>query len=150
MAWACWLGGPSRSARPWQGLAAVLLLLAVALAVDWRGRIAVAGATALALGALQTLGAMAWQPPRWTAWLARISYPVFLVHFAVLLGVGTAWGLWFPRAPWANLAGMVLVFALSLVAGAMLQRLERGAGRLRAVLGWQLAVLAAGMVVMAA
>lgn len=142
---AAWAAG---SARPLRWLAAVALLGALALVVDWRGRIALAWVTALGLGALQAAGAMAWQPPRWVAWLSRVSYPVFLVHFSVLLAVGTLWGRWFPTGPVVNAAGMVLAFVLSLGAGALLHRLEQGAMGPRTALGWQVAVLAVGMVAM--
>lgn len=138
----------ARSARPWTGLAAVAALGAVALALDWRDRIAVAWVSALALGVLQAAGAMAWQPPQWVAWLARISYPVFLVHFSVLLAVGALWGWLWPEGAAVHALGMLVAFALSLAAGAGLHRLEQGLVRPRVALGWQLAVLAAGLVAM--
>jgi rhodanese-related sulfurtransferase len=83
--------------------------------------------------------------PAWIAWLARVSYPVFLVHFSVLLAVGALWRLWWPTQPLANGLGMLLVFVVSLWGGAALQRLEQGSARLRTALGWQLAVLVAGL-----
>ena len=141
-------GWAARSARPWTGLAAVAALGALALALDWRGRIAVALVSALSLGALQALGAMAWRPPHWVGWLSRISYPVFLVHFAVLLAVGALWGWLWPSGAVVHALGMVVAFALSLVAGAGLHRLEQGMVRPRTALGWQMAVLAAGLVAM--
>lgn len=141
-------GWAARSSRPWAGLAAVALLGTVALAVGWRDRIAVAWVCALLLGLLQAKGAMGWQPPRWMAWLAAVSYPVFLVHFAVLLAVGALWGWLWPDGGTVHLLGMALVFALSLLAGAGLHRLEQRIVRPRTALGWQVAVLAAGMLAM--
>ncbi|KQP35576.1 acyltransferase [Pseudorhodoferax sp. Leaf274] len=141
-------GWSARSARPWAGLAAVAALGIAALVLDWRDRIAVAWVCALALGALQAAGAMAWQPPRWIGWLSRISYPVFLVHFSVLLGTGALWAWLWPDGAAVHALGMVVAFALSLAAGAALQRLEQRIVRPRAALGWQLAVLAAGLVAM--
>ncbi|CAN7580520.1 acyltransferase family protein [Pseudorhodoferax sp. LjRoot39] len=138
----------ARSARPWAGLAAVAALGGLALALGWRDRIAVAWACALALGVLQASGAMAWQAPRWVAWLSGISYPVFLVHFPVLLAVGALWRWLWPQGAVQHALGMALVFALSLLAGAGLHRLEQRIVRPRSALGWQMAVLAAGMLAM--
>ncbi|HVR51519.1 MAG TPA: acyltransferase [Pseudorhodoferax sp.] len=139
----------ARAERPWPGLAAVALLGALALALGWRDRIAVAWVCALTLGVLQATGAMAWQAPRWVQSLARISYPVFLVHFAVLLAVGALWRWLWPTGAMVHALGMALVFGLSLLLGAGLQRLEQGIVRPRTALGWQVAVLAAGMLAMA-
>lgn len=141
-------GWAARSDRPWAWWGGLALLGLMALAVDWRGRIAVAWLTSLGLGAVPISGAMSWQAPRWVAWLARISYPVFLVHFSVLLAVGALWARWFPNGPWANALGMLLAFGLSLWAGAALHRLERNLVRPRVAVGWQVAVLAAGMLAM--
>ncbi|RCW73014.1 acyltransferase family protein [Pseudorhodoferax soli] len=142
-------GWAARGPRPWACLAAVALLGIVALALGWRDRIAVAWVCALGLGALQATGAMDWQPPRWMAWLAAISYPVFLVHFAVLLAVGSLWAWWWPDGPLVHALGMGVAFGLSLLAGAGLHRMAQGIVRPRAALGWQVAVLAAGLVAMA-
>jgi peptidoglycan/LPS O-acetylase OafA/YrhL len=134
-----------RSTHPRMALAGIAMLGLLALLVDPRARIAVAWLTALGLGLLQLRGWMDWQPPAWIAWLARVSYPVFLVHFSVLLAVGALWRLWWPTQPLANGLGMLLVFVVSLWGGAALQRLEQGSARLRTALGWQLAVLVAGL-----
>lgn len=139
----------ARAARPWAWLAAVAALGGLALALGWRDRIAVAWACALALGVLQASGAMAWQAPRWVQALARISYPVFLVHFAVLLAVGALWRWLWPAGAMVHALGMVLVFGLSLLIGAALQRLEQRVARPSTALGWQVAVLAAGMLAIA-
>ena len=141
-------GWAAASPRPMMWVAGIAALGALALALDWRGRIAVAWVCALALAVLQIAGGMAWRAPRWLGGLASISYPVFLVHFSVLLAIGAAWGRWFPEGVMTNAAGLVLAFGLSLAAGAALHRLERGRRRPRTALGWQLAVLAAGWVAM--
>jgi peptidoglycan/LPS O-acetylase OafA/YrhL len=141
-------GWSARSVRPWAGLATVAVLGSLALVLGWRDRIAVAWACALALGVLQATGAMEWPAPRWIAWLSGVSYPVFLVHFPVLLAVGALWHWLWPQGAVQHALGMVLVFALSLLAGAGLHRLEQRIVRPRNALGWQVAVLAAGMLAM--
>jgi peptidoglycan/LPS O-acetylase OafA/YrhL len=97
-------------------LAAVVL---VALAFEWRSRILVAGLTALALVLAADLrhpgGALA-------AALARISYPVFLIHYPVCLVVGAAVLRFWPDSVAVNVFGMVAAWLLSLGAGALLQR----------------------------
>jgi peptidoglycan/LPS O-acetylase OafA/YrhL len=65
------------------------------------------------------------------AFLARISYPVFVLHYAVILFVGALVNSQWPDSPGINALGMVAAWGLSLVAGAMLQRwLERTAAPL--------------------
>jgi peptidoglycan/LPS O-acetylase OafA/YrhL len=127
-----WVRGLKASREPAAlGLAVVV---AIALAVDWRSRIALAGATALLL-------CLAPEPAAWrpglarmgralVAWLSRISYPVFLLHYPILLLVGAVVGSQWPDSPGVNALGMVATWALSLAAGAGLQRLlDRHAGR---------------------
>ena len=68
------------------GIAVMLILTAVALAIEWRSRIAIAGLTAAALVALQMAGtSLAWQAPRWVSLMGRLAYPLFLVHYPVML-----------------------------------------------------------------
>ena len=96
-------------------------LLAVALAIQWRDRIALAGLTALVL---------LWQPGRWALarsrldplvqWLAKVSYAVFLLHYPVSMAVNaTVMQLWPSYVP-AHVAGLVVSWALSLACGWLL------------------------------
>jgi peptidoglycan/LPS O-acetylase OafA/YrhL len=97
-------------------LAGVVLL---ALAFEWRSRILVAGLTALALvlaADLRHPGGVV------TRTLARISYPVFLIHYPVCLVVGAAVLRFWPDSVAINVLGMVAAWLLSLGAGALLQR----------------------------
>lgn len=155
------------------GAAAWVLLIglwgAVALALEFRTRIAVAWGTALWLvavlgwqarrgGALAGpggAGAPARRPPsRWNAWrgwparLGRMSYSVFLVHFPVCLLVNAmVSGLW-PASPAMNALGMAAAMALSLAAGRLLyERVERRVPSWALALRWQAGVVGAGMVV---
>lgn len=111
------------SARPYRmaGSAALAAVAALALWLDWRSRIAVAAATAL------LLAAFAARPtplplPRLVAMLARISYEVFLVHYAVLLAIGAIVHRLAPAGFGANVAGLLAVWLLSIGLGAVVQR----------------------------
>ncbi|MEY8879746.1 MAG: acyltransferase family protein, partial [Leptothrix sp. (in: b-proteobacteria)] len=130
-----WLGQPGaepRRASRWvRGLGGVALLLLVALALwlEWRSRIALAGVLALALAL--NLG-RARLPQTWghgrIRHLARISYGVFLVHYPVSLLVASLLTWAAPESALANLLGLVIAWLLSLWAGDAL---------LRGVAGWQ-------------
>jgi peptidoglycan/LPS O-acetylase OafA/YrhL len=137
-----------RSPRPGLGLAAVALLGVLALALDWRGRIAVALATALVLGGSLLLASPPrWRCPRALERLSEASYCVFLVHYPVCLLVSAAWSRLWPTQPGWNAAGMLLAFGLSLLAGQGLYRMEMRLQRPRAALGVWVALAAAGVLV---
>ena len=143
---ACWA---VRSRAPWGWVAAMLLLGGVALAIDFRGRIAVALATALCLVvALRSQRVRAWQGVAPVVQLGQMSYSVFLVHFAVcLLANAVASRLW-PASPALNALGMVLAFGLSLAAGRQLYlRVERHVPSGRTAFRWQLVLVGTGMLV---
>lgn len=159
------------------GAAAWTLLIglwgAVALALEFRTRIAVAWGTALWL-----VAALAWQarradavtghgdagsgggasaprpPSRWMSWrgwpagLGRMSYSVFLVHFPVCLLVNAAVAYLWPASPAMNALGMAVAMALSIAAGRLLyERVERRVPSWALALRWQAGVVGAGVVV---
>lgn len=138
------VGWATRSTRPAMGLAAIAVLGAVALALDWRGRIAVALVTALTLGLLQLHG-QGLRMPRALQRLGQISYAVFLVHFPVCLLVGALWSQLWPTQPGWNALGMLVAFVLSLLAGRWLHAWETRLARPRMALGLQLALLTTGV-----
>ena len=111
---------PSKSA--W--LAGMVALLVAALWVDWRSRIAIAGATAMVLA---TAPAFSWSPGKHLKSIAgrlgKMSYSLFLAHYPVglLLGAVVAW-LW-PRNPVMNGLGIVLAWLLSLTAASAMYAL---------------------------
>lgn len=113
-----WLSTQPRKA--WWSLGLALAVLA-ALAIEWRSRILVAGIVALLL---------AWgtdRAPRWPlnaplAFLGRISFPVFLIHYPVCLAVGAVVFWRWPASATINALGMVAAWLLSLAAGALLHR----------------------------
>ena len=113
-----WLG--ARAPRPAWAAAALLALGLSALLVDFRGRIAVALATAVLLLWAGRAAAGRLPVPGWVTALAHRSYAVFLIHFPVCLAVGAVVELLWPAAPWPAAAGMLLAFGLSLVAGHLL------------------------------
>ena len=124
MGWLAWRARQSRI--PPKGWAILLGLGLLALWVDPRWRITTAWATAMLLAAapsawLQTAVVRSgWSTA--VSQVARISYSVFVIHYAVILAV-SAWitHAW-PQSLAANAAGMALALGLSLVAGGVLHR----------------------------
>ncbi|MCY7372013.1 MAG: acyltransferase family protein [Polaromonas sp.] len=111
------------------GLTLLLMagLIAAAMLVEFRLRIALAGITALCLVVL------ALRPPSASSvrWLQRVgllkigemSYSIFLIHFPVVLLVSALVSRLWPVQPLANALGMLAALALSVLAGAVLWRL---------------------------
>ena len=122
MAW--WASDPRR--KP--GTMAVLMVMAavpvlLALAVDYRSRIALALIVACAL----FLFGRARTPSQGRAWniinsLGRISYAVFLVHFPVSLLVNALFTSYVPLEPAWQALGMLTAWGASLAAGAAFHR----------------------------
>ena len=54
--------------------------------------------------------------------LAKISYSVFLIHYAVALAVSAFITHWWPQSVAWNAAGMLMALVLSLLAGMVLHR----------------------------
>jgi peptidoglycan/LPS O-acetylase OafA/YrhL len=133
-------------------LAAIALLGGVALALDYRGRLAVALVTALCL-------VWALRSPRVRAWadrglwaplvkMGQMSYSVFLVHFAVCLLVNAVVGTLWPDAPVTNALGMLLAFVLSVaVARCLYLRVERHVPSWSTALRWQAGLVGTGLLV---
>jgi peptidoglycan/LPS O-acetylase OafA/YrhL len=106
------------------------LLVGLALVVEWRSRIALAGATALLLCLAPEPAAFKQAPAKlWralVAYLARVSYPVFLLHYPVILVTGAVVGSLWPESPEMNALGMLAAWGLSLVAGTAMHRAVEG------------------------
>ena len=119
-----WLAYKSRevgfSRKTWLVL---LALAAVALWLDPRWRLITALATATLL---------AWAPAAWLTaplpsapwqravqWISRMSYSVFVIHFSVSLAVNAFVTQFWPEQLGPNALGMLVSFALSLCAGAV-------------------------------
>ena len=122
LAW--WASDPARKPGAMAALmamAAVPVLLA--LAIDYRSRIALALIVACAL----FLFGRARTPSQGRAWriinaLGRISYAVFLVHFPVSLLVNALFITYVPLEPEWQALGMLTAWGASLAAGAAFHR----------------------------
>lgn len=92
------------------------LLVALAIAIDFRSRLLVALATGLVLTLGEQFGWTAsWPRSRLIRSLAASSYSLFLVHFPVSLVVNAFWSSHLPRAPWLSVLGMASAYALSML-----------------------------------
>jgi peptidoglycan/LPS O-acetylase OafA/YrhL len=122
-----WLAHRARQSRiPPKGWAVLVVLGLLALWVDPRWRITTAWGVALLLAAA---------PERWLApaamagWraavsqLSRMSYSVFLIHYAVSLAVSAVVTARWPDSIAWNAAGMGIALGLSIAVGAGLYRL---------------------------
>lgn len=130
-------------------MATMAVVGAAALLVDFRGRIAVALLTALALAwALRSLRWRQWQGIAPLVLLGQRSYSVFLVHFPVCLLVNAVFSHLWPASPAWNALGMLVAFALSLAAGWQLYgRIERHVPSWTTALRWQAGLVGTGMLV---
>ncbi len=108
----------SRSDRATRWLLTIAGLGALALAVDFRGRLVVAILVAMALVWTQRNRMLArWLQKAWLVRLGEISYWVFLIHFPVCLLINAVVTHYWPAQLPANALGMFLAFALSILAG---------------------------------
>ena len=104
--------------RGMEWLALLGSLVLIALLLDFRSRIAVAGVVMLLLGVGQRYGVLVRLPmPEWTTNLGRISYSVFLVHFPICLIINMVFFQVFPQYPLMNAFGMMLALVLSVMTG---------------------------------
>ncbi|MBS0610425.1 MAG: acyltransferase [Proteobacteria bacterium] len=144
---ACWGVQSPRTLGAWSWALLIAALVLAALALEWRPRIALAGATALALVLVMRQPALA----RWAGWaplkrLGQISYSVFLVHFAVCVLVNAVDSYFWPQSVVAAELGMALAFALSIAAGHLLyERVERHVPTWQAALRWQAGLVGTGL-----
>ncbi|HEY8025777.1 MAG TPA: acyltransferase [Burkholderiaceae bacterium] len=113
-------------------LLAVVLLCAIAQAVEWRSRIAVSSATAVVLilwGSRRTAGAFgsAWLVSV-ISYLSRISFPLFVLHYPALMLIGAVvesnWG----DDPAANGLGLLVAWALAMGAATLVANWLEPAG----------------------
>jgi peptidoglycan/LPS O-acetylase OafA/YrhL len=134
-----------RSAQAWTWL--IVTVVVVALLLEWRTRIAVAGVSALLMVmALRTSTVAQWQGAHALQRLGAVSYSVFLVHFAVCVAVNAVvFNLW-PHSVAAAALGMFAAFGLSLVAGYWLYELvERRVTSWHVALRWQVGMIGTGL-----
>ena len=101
-------------------LVPVAVFAALALVVDFRTRIAVALCVAVALGVARSTGLMeAWPRSSLLAWLGKISYSVFLVHFPVCLLTNAVFERYMAHDASVQSLGMIVAWGASIGAGAL-------------------------------
>ena len=99
----------------------LIALIFVALTVDFRSRIALAGSVMLILGFAQYYDVLnSKHVPGYLAYLGRASYSIFLVHFPILLVVNAAFFRFLPHQPAIQLFGLLLAVGASIGAGIVL------------------------------
>lgn len=144
---ACWA---VRAPRPGLWLVCMAGLAGLALALEFRTRIAVALVTALILVWMlrRSLALPVWLGVGPLQRLGQMSYSIFLVHFPVCLLVNALVSHLWPQAPLVNAVGMLAAFGLSLAAGRVLyQRVERHVPSWTLALRWQASLVGTGLLV---
>ena len=123
MAWWASCGHQASAGRITRQL--MMVMIVVALAFEWRDRIAIAGVMALLLVGAQALtwpNALRRAVFKPLQRLGQISYSVFLIHFGVSLLVNAVIYRNWPSSVTANALGVVVAVVLSVWAGALLYR----------------------------
>lgn len=120
------------AARRTRGLLWLALLSAMVLAallVEFRSRIALAGAVMLLLGLARRYPAFGQRSlGSVPAYLGRISYSIFLIHYPLCLLVNDIFYIYFPHSPIANAFGMLTGILVSVAGGALFFKyIENGA-----------------------
>lgn len=107
-------------------------LIVAAMVFEWRWRLGIALVVGLLLFTGDRTGfAARWPRSRLIAWLGKISYSLFLIHFPVLVLVSAVWGRLGWDSPDLAVAGLLTAFALSIVSAAGFHRwIEAPAARL--------------------
>jgi peptidoglycan/LPS O-acetylase OafA/YrhL len=136
------------------GALAIVVLGAVAWWLEPRWRVATAWGVAMCLacapqtwwmGTGQTVSP--WR--QGLGWLSRVSYSVFVVHFAVSLVVNALVTHGWPADLWANAMGMMASLILSLAAGAWLyEKVEKPAATGRRWWIWSEVFIASALLAM--
>jgi peptidoglycan/LPS O-acetylase OafA/YrhL len=106
----------------------ISMIVALSLMLDFRSRIALGLAVAALLFSSSLFKSA--QPgearfsgvEQFVAWLGRISYSVFLVHYPVCLVINAGVSHFFANNPVANGLGLVLAVVASTLAGASFYR----------------------------
>jgi peptidoglycan/LPS O-acetylase OafA/YrhL len=126
-----WSGGFTAK-HPW--LAMLLGILVVSLTIEWRSRLVVAAVTALLVGIglhVQPLFHRGIQAL--FSGLSRISYSVFLIHYPVVLIVGSVFAYFWPNEVLPNALGLITAWLLTLVGGHWLYWYVEQSRRVRSV-----------------
>lgn len=121
--------------RMW--LLVMMAACATALLLEWRSRIAVSAVTACVL---VLFGAYRTTAKNWLVsligYLSRISFPLFVLHYPVLMLVGAIVGATWDDDPAANMTGLLIAWSLSMAAAtAVAAWLDPAGGRSKPALG---------------
>jgi peptidoglycan/LPS O-acetylase OafA/YrhL len=99
----------------------MIAVCAAALFVEWRSRIAVSTVTACVL---VWFGAYRTTAKNWLVsligYLSRISFPLFVLHYPMLMLVGAIVGANWDDDPAANMVGLIVAWSLSMAAATAL------------------------------
>lgn len=125
----------SFSERPWPWICLIFALVALALILDFRERIALALLTALLL----FVAARPWARPvlalldsGWISYLGKTSYSLFLTHFSLILVGNALFSQFAPQHPLKGTLGLLAIWGASmLLARPFHHWVEERAGRLR-------------------
>ena len=113
-------------------------VVALALHVDFRSRLALAAVTAAVLVLVQGQAWLArFSSMRAVQRLSVITYSLFLIHFPICLLINAWWTSGLPPDPWRALLGMCLAWGLSIAGGFLFYHLvETRLARLRLPVRW--------------
>jgi len=118
LAW--WGSDPADGGRGLRLWSLIVVLGLLALAVEWRTRIALAMLVALTLLWSRRSGWLhTWPRSAALAYLSRISYSVFLLNFPVALVVNAWFTRHAPADPWVQTGGVVLAWLACNLLGAL-------------------------------
>lgn len=118
---AAWWASERRQMSAWLGVIATVAI--AALVVDFRLRIALALGVALLLGFGRRSGVLeSWPNFRPLAFLGRISYSVFLVHFPVLLIANGLYTRFELSSTWSAMLSLGLAWAASILVATLFYR----------------------------
>ena len=135
---AAWWASERKQLSAWLGVIATLAI--AALILDFRPRIALALAVALALGFSRRSGLLErWPNARPLAFLGQISYSVFLVHFPICLIANALFVQLDFSSPGAAVFGLFFAWTASIAGGTLFYRwIESPAAsqRITSALGW--------------
>ena len=107
----------------WLWLLMLGVLVGGALLVEFRIRIAVAGAVTLLLGFARRYFASEERPAlKPLTYLGNASYSIFLVHFPLCMIVNAVFAHYFPHQPLINAFGLLLAFCVSILGGLLFFR----------------------------
>ena len=144
---AFWAVAAEKRSTAWSWVMLMAALVMGALVFEWRGRILLAGITALLLVVcMRTEGIARWKGLAPLRRLGEISYSVFLIHFSICILVNAVVNHFWHGSVTAAVVGLPFAFVLSLTAGyALYQTVERHVPSWSLALRWQAGLIGAGL-----